>query len=278
MNGKQQQKLNDIYRLKNPNKNEATYMPDTEHNRKIYKRGRRLDRFMISEDLLECNLKIIHKPDWHYQELCNLGERRFDHGSVRLLINKDRAEVGPGQFKLDPNLIKSGSLDGVIKQLIYEANIYNSEIPEIISAYEERNQIEVPAISAIASIRKRRKETGNLTVEEDVENSLIIELNKVDETLPTIEQLQLINTTKASMILTEIQNGLVSKVKLEQISLKKKAKHELKDILEELDSLNKKLLSQDDLAERNRLEEVKELYDSKYHGYFKKRSRKDKHL
>ena len=52
----------------------------------------------------------------------------------------------------------------------------------------------------------------------------------MDETLPTIEQLQLINTTKASMILTEIQNGLVSKVKLEQISLKKKAKHELKNM------------------------------------------------
>ena len=123
------------------------------------------------------------------------------------MINKDRAEVGPGQLKIDPNLIIFGKLDGVKKQIIYEANIYNSEIPEIISAYEERNKIAVPAISAIASIRKRRKETGNLTVEEDVENSLIIELNKVDETLPTIEQLQLINTTKASMILTEIQNG-----------------------------------------------------------------------
>ena len=42
------------------------------------------------------------------------------------------------------------------------------------------------------------------------------------------------------MILTEKLNGLVIKVKLEQITLKKKAKHKLKDILEELDSLNKK--------------------------------------
>ena len=40
-------KLNDIFRLKNPNKNEATYMPDTEHNRKVYKKGRRLDRFSV---------------------------------------------------------------------------------------------------------------------------------------------------------------------------------------------------------------------------------------
>ena len=114
----------------------------------------------------------------------------------------------------------------------------------------------------------KRKKTRNLTVEEDVENTLTSALNKVDETLPTIEQLQLINTTKASMILTEIQNGLVSKVKLEQINLKKKAKNELKDILEELDDLNKKLLNSTDVEERNKLEEVKELYNSKYHGYF----------
>ena len=267
-------KLNDVFRINNPTKNEATYIPDTEQNRKIYKKGRRLDRFMVSEDLLSCNLKIIHKPDWYYKEMCNLGERRFDHGSVRLLINKERAEVGPGQFKLDPNLIKSGSLDGVIKQLIYEANIYNSEIPEIISAYEERNLIAVPAISAIAGIQKRRKETGNLTTDEDVENTLVLELNAVDEKLPTIEQLQLINRTKAKMILTEIQNGLVTKVKLEQSTQKKKAKQELKHILEELDTLNKKLLDNENIDERQRLEETKELYDSKYHGYFKKEAEK----
>ena len=92
-------------------------------------------------------------------------------------------------------------------------------------------------------MRKQRRETWNFTAEVDVENKLTTALNKVDETLPGIEQLQLINTTKASMILTEIQNGLVSKVKLEQINLKKKAKNEPKDILDELDRLNKELTS-----------------------------------
>ena len=72
-----------------------------------------------------------------------------------------------------------------------------------------------------------------------MENTLVTELNKADERLQTMERLQLINTTKASMILTEIQNGLVTKVKLEKITLKTKAKHELKEILEELDNLNK---------------------------------------
>ena len=107
-----------------------------------------------------------------------------------------------------------------------------------------------------------------------MENTLVTELNKADEKLPTIEQLHVINKTKAGMILTEIQNGLVTKVKLEQITLKKKAKQELKHILEELDILNKKLLNQEDQDERQRLEETKELYDSKYHGYFKKEAEK----
>ena len=79
--------------------------------------------------------------------------------------------------------------------------------------------------------------------------------------------------TPASMILTEIQNGLVSKVKQEQINLKKKAKHELKDI-DELDRLNEELLNSNDTADTNKLEETKELYNSKYHSYFKKEAEK----
>ena len=67
------------------------------------------------------------------------------------------------------------------------------------------------------------------------------------------------------MILTEIQNGLVGKVKQEQINLKQKAKNELKDIIDELDKLNE---------DTNKLEETKELYNSKYHGYFKKEAEK----
>ena len=84
---------------------EPTYVPDTETNRKVYRRGRRLDSIMVSKDLLACNIQIIHKPDWYYQELCNLGDKRFDLSRVRMLINKERVEVGPGQFKLDLNLI-----------------------------------------------------------------------------------------------------------------------------------------------------------------------------
>ena len=80
--------------------------------------------------------------------------------------------------------------------MVYQANIFNSEIPEIITAYEERNKIAVPAISAIASIRRRRKVTGDLTAEEDVENTFIEAINKEGEKLPNIEQLQKINEKK----------------------------------------------------------------------------------
>ena len=70
-----------------------------------------------------------------------------------------------------------------------------------------------------------------------------------DEKLPTIEQLQLINENIADKVLTEIQNGILSKVTQEQLALKKKAKHELKDILKELDRLNRELLQTEDQAD-----------------------------
>ena len=59
------------------------------------------------------------------------------------------------------------------------------------------------------SKRTRRKETGNLTAEENIEYTL----NE-----PSIEQLQSTNKKIADKILTDIQHGMV---KQEQISQKK---------------------------------------------------------
>ena len=66
----------------------------------------------------------------------------FDHSSVRMSFNRTHMPTGPGQFKLDPYLIKTGSLDSVIKQTIYEANLFNTENAELTKIYEDRNTIE----------------------------------------------------------------------------------------------------------------------------------------
>ena len=105
--------------------------------------------------------------------------------------------------------------------MVYQANIFNSEIPEIITAYEERNKIAVPAISAIASIQRRRKVTGDLTAEEDVENTFIEAINKEGEMWEATKYRATTKNKweKVYMILTEIKNGLLSKAKQEQIAL-----------------------------------------------------------
>ena len=54
-------------------------------------------------------------------------------------------------------------------------------------------------------------------------------------------------------------------MKQEQLA-KKLKKHELKEILKELDKLNKELFQAENQVDRNRLEETKEMYNSKYHG------------
>ena len=58
---------------------------------------------------------------------------------------------------------------------------------------------------------------------------------------------------KQKMILIEFQNGLVSKVKQEQKNLKRKAKDKIKDILDELDRLNKELLQTREIADIHKL-------------------------
>ena len=44
-------------------------------------------------------------------------EKKFDPGAVRLSYNRKRTETGPGQFKLDPYLVKTGALDNVVKTI-----------------------------------------------------------------------------------------------------------------------------------------------------------------
>ena len=66
-------------------------------------------------------------------------------------------DVGPGQFKLDPYIVSWEALHSVVKEVIYEANIYNSNIPEIINAYTERNKTVVPLLNKLIEIQKQRK-------------------------------------------------------------------------------------------------------------------------
>ena len=84
-------------------------------------------------------------------------KKKFDHGAVMLLLNKKKTDIGPGQFKLDPYLVSCGALDSVIKEVIYEANIYNSNVPEIVEAYTERNKIAIPLMNELIEIQLQRK-------------------------------------------------------------------------------------------------------------------------
>ena len=51
-----------------------------------------------------------------------------------------------------------------------------------------------------------------------------------------MDQLHIFNRNRAGLILTEIQNGILTKVKTEQINLKKTLQNELKDIISKLNS------------------------------------------
>ena len=74
--------------------------------------------------------------------------------------------------------------------------------------------------------------------------------------------------------MTDIQNGVITKIKGEQIQQKKTVRNELKDIIKKLGSLNNALEQTPDDDTRNRTLEAREEFQSKYQNYFRKEAEK----
>ena len=70
--------------------------------------------------------------------------------------------------------------------------------------------------------------------------------------------------------MTEIQNGIVTRVKTEQIEIKKAASSELRVITDKLSELNKKLERNLKNITRDEVLEAREEFNSKYNNFFKK--------
>ena len=131
--------------------------------------------------------------------------------------------TGPGQSKLDPYLIKTGALDSVIKQTIYEANLFNTANAELTNIYEQHLQ-------RIADIERERKENNDPGLDEEEEHYIITQREAEDTKLPKLKHLQELNKPNADRVLTDIQNGMMTRIKGEEIQQKKAVRNELKDI------------------------------------------------
>ena len=66
-------------------------MPDTKHDRMNPKLGRRLDKFLVSEDLNIKESTILHVSDNIYKQKLNMS-KKFDLGAVRLAYNKKKVK------------------------------------------------------------------------------------------------------------------------------------------------------------------------------------------
>ena len=191
-----------------------------------------------------------------------------------MTFNRTQMKTGPGQFKIDPFLIKTGSLDSIIKQTIYEANLFNSERQDLIKIYEDRNAIVVPLLLRIADIEKERKENNDPGQYEDEEDDITKKIDVEDNKLPKLTTLQELNKGHADRVLTDIQNGVVTVVKGVQIQQKKEAKNKLKTIIQKLGALNNALEQTPDEETRNRTLETREEFQSKYQNHFRKEAEK----
>ena len=120
---------------------------------------------------------------------------------------QNKTQTGPGQFKLDPFLIKTGALDSIIKQSIFEANLFNTEDKDLIKTYEDRNKIVVPILQRLMDIEKERIETNDSGLDEEEEFHTLNLINSQDAKLPRRDLLINRNKEKADMVLTDIQNS-----------------------------------------------------------------------
>ena len=84
--------------------------------------------------------------DYIYTEKYGMQGHSFDHGAVRMHAKQNKTQTGRGQFKFDPFLIKTGALDSIIKQSIFEANLFNTKDKDLIKIYEDRNKMVVPLL------------------------------------------------------------------------------------------------------------------------------------
>ena len=99
-------------------------------------------------------------------------------------------------------------------------------------------------------------------------------LELIDAKLPKLETLIELNKEKADRGLTDIQNGIVTKVKSEQIHQKKAAKKDLDELIRKLGQLNNALEQTNDEETRNRTLEAREAFQSKYNNHFRREAEK----
>ena len=96
----------------------------------------------------------------------------------------------------------------------------------MMKIYEDRNSVVIPFFQRIYDIEEERKEDNNPGLYEEEEHYIIWQIDQEDRKLPNLDAPININTDKADMVLTEIQNGVITKVKTVQIQLKKGSKNQ----------------------------------------------------
>ena len=79
-------------------------------------------------------------------------------------------------------------------------------------------------LKALAGIQHKREKTKQFNILEEAETRILEYLDQENSKLPTMDQLHAINKEVANDVLTEIQNGVITKVIAEQIALKNQSK------------------------------------------------------
>ena len=140
--------------------------------------------------------------------------------------------------------------------------------------YRDRDTVVVPLLQRLANIEKDRTCDNDPGLYEDEGHQILRLIEEQDKKLPKLNELIERNAQKADHVLTEIQSGVVTKVKATQIQMKKEAKNKLKNLIKELGRLNNEHEQTNDQGSRDRMLEAKEAFQSEYNNHFKREAEK----
>ena len=105
------------------------------------------------------------------------------------MLSKIKPQQGQANLNLIPFPIKTVALDSIIKQSIFEANLFYTEDKDLIKIYEDHKKIVVPLLQRIIDIEKVRLDTNNPGLDEEEEHHTLNLINSQDAKLPRLDAL-----------------------------------------------------------------------------------------
>ena len=198
--------LTDIWRLQHPDKKQFTW-----HSNNRPPIFSRLDYFLISNNIVNNTKHTFIKTSY-----------KTDHSLITLSLNFNKANRGPGYFKLNNSLLLDKEYQNIIKTSIADTVTFNSEanpniLWEIIKGNIRNETIKYATHKKRNDLEREKKLTSEI---ENLNNKIQYERNNVN--LEHLKSALTTNQMELTDILDKRINGLIIRSKAQFVEISEK--------------------------------------------------------